>query len=455
LKVPSHYIWDSRRAGTVAPEETAASNESDATYRSSKDTGIASAKLKYHDAVEVTIDDISFEGLGVGRYKTKDDVSAGIVVMVPFTIPGEVVRARIFRVHKTYCEADLLEVLSKSPDRVKPPCKYFGVCGGCQFQHISLQRQRRIKEDLVRSLFARIGGLGNVSIDAIMATDEAFNYRTKLTPQYTSLDRHGNFSVGFQEHSRRSIVDVQECMIATEDVNKAYAQARDELFCSGSLDGKPLLNSKKAGSLNIRESYGEEVVMNYTSLVTAMVGNLTFRFPAGSFFQNNKYILKPLVDYVLSEASAGGCSSFVDTYCGSGLFAISASNRFSRVIGVEIDEQAVQCAQSNAELNGITNARFICSTSSKIFGQLENFPANDTVVVIDPPRKGCDESFLSQLFAYGPSRLVYVSCDPSTQARDARVIVDNGYEISRITPFDLFPQTRHVENVVTFIKSTS
>jgi 23S rRNA (uracil1939-C5)-methyltransferase/tRNA (uracil-5-)-methyltransferase len=450
-------MWDTRRAGTFAPQKHTNSNEGNYTNRSSSTTdssssGIASVKLKYHDVVELLIDDISFEGLGVGRYLAKKEVSTGIVVMVPFTIPGEVVRARIYRVHKTYCEADLLEVLNKSPDRVEPPCKYFGVCGGCQFQHISLPRQRRIKEDLVKSSFARIGGLSNISVDHIVATNEAFNYRTKLTPRYTSFDKHGNFSVGFQEHSRSSILDVQECMIATEEVNKAYAQARAELLRSGSLGGKPLINSKKAGSLNIRESDGGEVVMNYSSIVTAMVGTLTFRFPAGSFFQNNKYILKPLVDYVLSEASAGGCSNLVDTYCGSGLFAISASNHFKKVIGVEIDEQAVQCAQSNAALNGITNARFICSTSSKIFGQLEDFPAHDTVVVIDPPRKGCDESFLSQLFAYGPSRLVYISCDPSTQARDARVIVDHGYDISRITPFDLFPQTRHVENVVTFIK---
>ena len=185
-----------------------------------------------------------------------------------------------------------------------------------------------------------------------------------------------------------------------------------------------------------------------------------FEFKAGEFFQNNAYLLPSMVEHVRELAVGHGCRFLVDTYCGSGLFSICLSSAFDAVSGVEVSELAVKAARHNAELNGITNADFLCASSEAIFSSggkegagLSAYTADETVVIIDPPRKGCDGVFLAQLFAFRPKKLIYVSCDPATQARDARIIVEEGgYRAVACTPFDLFPQTRHIENVMAFIR---
>ena len=163
-----------------------------------------------------------------------------------------------------------------------------------------------------------------------------------------------------------------------------------------------------------------------------------------------------MVDHVLKFATGDGCTELIDTYCGSGLFALCAASSFAQVLGVEISEKAIDAAKKNAALNNITNAQFISGVSEDIFGlasqKIPLAKRDNAVVIIDPPRAGCDERFLSQLFKFGPKKLVYVSCDPATQARDAKVIAANGYRVVDVTPFDLFPQTRHIENVMVFMR---
>ena len=204
---------------------------------------------------------------------------------------------------------------------------------------------------------------------------------------------------------------------------------------------------KRGGTLLLRETL-EGVVTNPKQTVSEKVGKLVFQFKAGEFFQTNPFILKELVDYVIAEANPQQNKSLVDSYCGGGLFSLSAAGQFEKVVGVEISRDGFEGAIMNAKINQIKNAEFFLGDSSSIFSELSEIPKPCSLVV-DPPRKGCDSAFLSQAIAFCPKRIIYVSCDPATQARDAKIFVNQGYRIVSVQPFDLFPQTRHIENVLT------
>jgi 23S rRNA (uracil1939-C5)-methyltransferase/tRNA (uracil-5-)-methyltransferase len=210
---------------------------------------------------------------------------------------------------------------------------------------------------------------------------------------------------------------------------------------------------KRGATLLMRASEGG-VLTNNGSIATEYVGNLEFHFLAGDFFQNNPFILPLFTSYVADQASQGGQEFLVDAYCGSGLFSLSLASRFKKVVGVEVSETSADWARSNARTNGIDHASFMAADASAIFADVD-YPPHLTSVVIDPPRKGCDMNFLNQLFAFGPARVVYVSCNPATQIRDLAEFDKAGYQVTAVQPFDLFPQTKHLECVVTLVRSHS
>lgn len=388
----------------------------------------------YHQEVELTIESLTNLGQGVGRVD-------GWVVMVPFVIPGERVRARIFRNFQNYSDADLLEVLEPSPDRVEPGCRLFQHCGGCQYQHISYRRQLEEKTRHVAELMQKLGEL-DFPVELAQGSPQIYNYRSKITPHYERPGKDGSQPIGFLQHGkRREIVDIEQCPIATAAINEALPAAREEARRAG---GKK--RRQRGGTLLMRDVL-EGVVTDPQEIVSERVGEVTFQFKAGEFFQNNPFILPTMVDYVAREASLEGARYLVDAYCGVGLFSLTTAKQFEQVAGVEISEPAVRWAQANATIANLRNVRFVIGKAEAIFRGLK-FPPEETALVIDPPRKGCDESFRQQLLAYRPQRLVYVSCDPATQARDLKIFVEGGYRVTRIQPFDLFPHTRHIENVV-------
>jgi 23S rRNA (uracil1939-C5)-methyltransferase/tRNA (uracil-5-)-methyltransferase len=203
----------------------------------------------------------------------------------------------------------------------------------------------------------------------------------------------------------------------------------------------------RGATLLLRDASGV-VTTEHDAIVTETVGALKLRFLARDFFQNNPFILEAFTGYVRAQAAASRARFLIDAYCGSGLFALTAAASFERVAGVEISESSVRFARDNAAANGIANATFQAGDAAAIFAGLE-FACDESVIVIDPPRKGCDATFLSQLFAFGPRAVVYVSCDPATQMRDLTQFLGAGYELTAVQPFDLFPQTRHLECVLT------
>ncbi len=400
----------------------------------------------YHQLIELEITTLTNLGSGLGRVTLPDGGSW--VVMVPFALPGERVSVRVFRNHRNFSEADLVTVLTPSPARQKPRCSLFGLCGGCQYQHLGYEDQLAWKRRQVSELLQHMAGLEH-PVNPVIGSPAEYGYRSKITPHFQCgrEPREGvQTAIGFlRQGTRFDIVDVPRCEIATEAINTRLTPLRAEVR-----EAVARGDYERGATLLLRDA-GGVVTGNYDEVVTEQVGDLRLRFLARDFFQNNPFILPAFTGYVREQAAASGARHLVDAYCGSGLFALSCARSFDQVAGVEISASSVDFARENAAANGITNASFSAGDASAIFAGLQ-FPAGDTVVVIDPPRKGCDESFLTQLFAFGPRAVVYVSCDPATQMRDLRLFTAAGYTLQAVQPFDLFPQTRHLECVITLVR---
>jgi tRNA/tmRNA/rRNA uracil-C5-methylase (TrmA/RlmC/RlmD family) len=441
----------------------------------------------YHQEIELEIATLTNLGVGLARVplpstavsKATDTVSqtihgeeadlasrraGGWVVMCAFALPGERVRARVFRNHKNYSEADLVSVLRPSPHRVTAPCAVFGRCGGCQYQNFNYDQQLRWKRQHVEELLAHLGGL-TFPVSAVIGSSQEYGYRSKITPHFNPPRELSNpatnptdeasrfderhFPIGFLRHGNRfELIDVPRCEIATEAINARLTSVRSETR-QRAAEGA----FSRGSTLLLRDAVGG-VTTDYEAVVTEAVGALKLRFLARDFFQNNPFILPAFTSYVREQAVQSGARFLVDAYCGSGLFALSAAPAFEKVVGIEISATSVNFARENAQANGIANAIFQAGDASAIFAGL-TFPAAETVVVIDPPRKGCDPLFLSQLFQYAPRSVVYVSCDPATQMRDLQHFTAQGYTLTAVQPFDLFPQTRHLECVISLQRTAS
>ena len=385
----------------------------------------------YHQEIDLEVTTLTNMGQGLGRID-------GWVVLVPFALPGETIRARIYRNDKNFSEADLVEVLVPSPHRVTPVCPLFTTCGGCQYQHLAYSEQIVWKRQQVQELLHHMAKV-DLPVEPVTASPREYHYRSKITPHFDVPKDGAVGAIGFLRHGRRQeLVDVPACSIATEAINDALTAARRSVHET---------TWKRGATVLLREANGK-VFTDTRAEAEESVGPLTFRFLAGDFFQNNPFILERFVRYAVDEAHASGADHLVDAYCGSGLFSLFAAQVFTSVTGVEISATAVERASANATLNGLSNCTFIAGSAEAVFAGISS-PPDKTAVIIDPPRRGSDEIFLQQLFAFRPRRVVYVSCNPATQMRDLRSFMESGYQPVRVQPFDLFPQTKHLECVIT------
>lgn len=460
--------------------------------------------FQYHEEINVLIEDITNLGYGVGRYGPDRWVT-----MVPNVIVGELVRVKIYQNHKTYSLGDLVTVLQPSPNRIDPPCKFFAKCGGCQYQHMTIEYQHDLKRNQVKTCLQKIASIDH-PVNEVVGSHMTYGYRSKITPHF-QLPRKkcSSISIGFQSRSSNSTVDIDECIITTPSINKklkefrhilnesyynntfAYKRGATLLFRQAGVSKQPswgtgagdsdmhsdiTRNSHSTdGDIELKdEDYMDRVYTNNADIMTEQVNNISFQFLAGEFFQNNPYVTPLLVDHVCRQATGynNGCTYLLDIYCGSGLFSLCCAHLFDRVVSIEVSSQAIAFAKKNCEQNNITNISFHQGSAEKLFDSLvdsrngtaergtsisiskdaNRVDPDKTVAIIDPPRKGCDDVFLNQLFTFGPRQIIYVSCDPATQARDAKSIVTAGYRVVDVTPFDMFPQTRHMENVITFVR---
>jgi len=369
------------------------------------------APINVGDRLELKIDDLAFGGEGVGRVD-------GFVVFVPFVNSRETVLVEITEKKKAFARAKLIDVLEASSDRVEPRCEHFGACGGCQYQHIDYISQQRIKEIQVRDLFERIGGFHRSVINHLIPCPEPYNYRNRIMirRQWNKVEQRAVY--GFLRWDNRLVVDLKECHIAEQALNEQLTEVRQN---------PPPRNMQK--------------------VVLRMMPD-DWEMHRDSFFQNNFHLLPELVKTVRDCLTASGSKYLIDAYCGIGFFSLSLADLIEGFVGIDIDKQCILPARKNLEARGFSNGEFILGKTEDHMDQLlERFPAEDTTIILDPPRKGCHQEGLEMIVEARPQQVIYVSCHPATLARDLRWLCENGYELTNVTPLDMFPQTQHVECV--------
>lgn len=362
--------------------------------------------------VEVVVEDLAFGGEGVARVQE-------FVVFIPQVIPGERVQAEVVELKKQFARARLLKVEESSPFRVEPPCRYFGECGGCQYQHIQYARQLELKHKQVMDLLERMGGLTRAQVEPVAPCPQPYGYRNRIMVRSQWRKDEQRLVIGYLGADNRRVVDVEECLIADPRLNEQLRQARAHPPARGGL--------KVALRLPVE---GWEV-------------------PADSFFQTNFHALPLLVEAVRACVREGGATHLVDAYCGVGFFALSCADLVQSFLGVEVDVAAVRAARRNAQARGVTNGEFFAARTEDLLPDiLCRMAPERTAVVLDPPRTGCPAASLALLRRTRVRQMIYISCHPAALARDLNILCAEGvYELVRVRPVDMFPQTQHVECV--------
>lgn len=371
-----------------------------------------SVNLSPGTKVSLTIEDIAFGGEGVARL---DD----FVVFVPFVLVGEVVEAEVTEVKKNFARARLLRVVSPSPERVEPPCRYFGACGGCQYQHIAYETQLRIKHKQIADLFQRIGGVRADVVAPVIPCPQPYGYRNRIMIRSQWNKPAQKLNIGFIRWDGGLVEDIEECKIAEPAINEQIKYVRAHPPPKGGI--KVVLRIPPEG----------------------------WNVPPDSFFQNNFFLLPGLVEVVRDFLRASEARRLVDLYCGVGFFGIELADIVESFVGVEYDQRAIKAARYNATAHGRTNGEFISGTVEAVLPDLlKRFRPEATAVLLDPPRKGCLPPTLPLLRRERPAQIIYVSCHPATMARDLNILCRDGvFDLLRVTPLDMFPQTQHVECV--------
>jgi tRNA/tmRNA/rRNA uracil-C5-methylase (TrmA/RlmC/RlmD family) len=364
------------------------------------------------DKLSVEIVDIAFGGEGVARLED-------FVIFVPFVAPGERVEVEITEVKKRFARARLLQVTKPAAERVDAPCRYFGQCGGCQYQHLTYPAQLRIKHKQVADQFQRIGGLSPELVEAVVPCPQPFGYRNRIMIRSQWDKVKQGLSIGFIRSDSRLVVDIEECRIAEPALNQEILRVRARPPPKGGL--KVVLRVPPEGWV----------------------------VPPDSFFQNNFFLLPGLVDVVRERLRSSGARHLADIYCGVGFFSIELASIVDSFVGVEYDQMAIKAARRNAASRGITNGEFIAGAAEELLPSLlSRLQANSTTVLLDPPRKGCRPEMLDALRQTRPAQLIYVSCHPATMARDLNILcAGDVFRIARMVPLDMFPQTAHIECV--------
>lgn len=447
--------------------------------------------MKKDDLICLKIEDMSAEGAGIGKLD-------GFAFFVKDAIIGDEIEARIMKLKKTYGFARLMRILAPSPDRVQPPCPVARQCGGCQIQAMDYGAQMLFKENKIRNNLQRIGGFDGDFLESVrepfIGMKNPWRYRNKA--QFpVGKSRDGRIIAGFYAGHTHSIVESKDCLLGKE-VNAGILQiilgwmeetgadpydeetgkglVRHVLIRSGFSSGELMvclvINGRKIPepgrltkrlceipgmtsiTLNVNRDrtnviLGQEILPLWgQTWIEDTIGDIRYRISPLSFFQVNPVQTEKLYRKALEYAALTGTEQVWDLYCGIGTISLFLARKASRVRGVEIVPAAIEDARMNAALNGIENAEFFAGKAEEVFPAVyEREQTHADVVVVDPPRKGCDETLLRTIVEMAPSRVVYVSCDSATLARDLKYLSENGYELRRWCGVDQFPMTCHVE----------
>ncbi|MBM4424158.1 MAG: class I SAM-dependent RNA methyltransferase [Chloroflexi bacterium] len=392
------------------------------------------------------------------------DPETGRAVFVPFAIPGETARVEIVEERPTFARARLLEVLTPSPDRVAPVCQHFSECGGCHYQHMSYAAQLRWKRQIVIDQLARIGGIDSPNVLDTLPSPDPFHYRN-----HVQFSQSSNGKLGFVKSDKSvddSVLPIVECPIARPEIMQLFDQIDiekldvDRIAVRVGSDGEPMLIFESESgeppdveldlpiSVATVNGDGESLTMIGSDHLVHEIGGRAFRASPGSFFQVNTAMAERLVSAVTESLALSGGEAVLDLYCGVGLFTAFIAPVAARVIGVESFAPAARDAEIN--LDEFDNAELYESPVELALAYLAdhtNLQSSDLRILLDPPRSGCDKSVIDHLVALAAPRIVYVSCDPATLARDAKRLIAGGYRLASAQPLDMFPQTHHIETI--------
>ncbi|WP_370866573.1 23S rRNA (uracil(1939)-C(5))-methyltransferase RlmD [Saccharibacillus sp. JS10] len=466
-------------------------------------------QVKVGDVIIVTIKRIGINGEGVGYFRRK-------AVFIDGAITNEVVKAEVLETQAKFIKAQLIEIEKKSKHRVEPPCPVYGICGGCQLQHISYEGQLIAKLEIVREAFSRYSGLNDLKIKPTLGMDRPWDYRNKAQLQVERRDVKGAKSeiiAGLYEIGSHEIVDISGCPIQHPQVNRAVDKVknvlaelniplskgdsrggRSDIKDSGQRKGVRTIvvrNGFQSGeiqvtlvtetadlprqedlverlrlelpemsglSINVNPFktpliFGERTISLWgTEAMNESLGDLNFTLSPRAFFQLNPEQTIKLYETVKAGAALTGKEMVVDAYCGTGTIGLWLAPYAAEVRGIEVIPEAAEDAQRNAERNERSNAQFFAGEAEDLLPRWAKEGLSPDVIVADPPRVGLDRKFLDTVLRTKPSKFVYVSCNPSTLAKDCKVLLDGGYEIQSVQPIDMFPQTSQVECVTVLVR---
>ena len=450
--------------------------------------------MQKNDELILKIEDMGVDGAGIGK-------ADGMTFFVKDAVIGDVVRAKVMKLKKTYGYARLMELLEASPDRVEPKCPYYRQCGGCQIQALSYEKQLEFKERKVRNNLERIGGFSEIPMEPIVGMEEPYHYRNKA--QFpVGTDKDGHIVTGFYAGRTHTIIPNRDCALGLpvnreildlviDFMEKYHVSAYDEKTGKGLvrhvlircgftskekmvcliINGKSLPHSEKLvealrkidgmTSISINCNTGrtnvilgrKTVVLWGQEYITDQIGEISYEISPVSFYQVNPVQTEKLYGLALEYADLHGEENVWDLYCGIGTISLFLAQRAKQGYGVEIIPQAIENAKRNAVKNGIENAEFFVGKSEEVLPEFyekeaaAGRKAHADVIVVDPPRKGCDEKLLETIVKMAPDRVVYVSCDSATLARDLKILCENGYELKRVRAVDQFCHTVHTESV--------
>ncbi len=450
--------------------------------------------MKKNEFYTITITGMTAEGNGVGR------TDGGMAVFVPLTAVGDVISCKIVKTVKTYAYGIIDRIISPSPDRSESGCPVSAKCGGCTFRHISYEAELKIKDGFVRDAFERIGGFKDVCFEEICGCSDPDRYRNKA--QYPVAEINGQAVCGFYSKRSHRVVTFTDCMLQPKIfsdiaarcislINEFGLKAYNEESGKGIIRHIYIRRGFHSGEImvcfvvkqDIRKSLApiadrlaaefvdiKSVVMNVNPKNTNVIlGNKNITLCGGDFIADtlcgNRIELSPMSFYQVNTeqaerlyscakeyAALTGNETLLDLYCGAGTIGLSMADSAKKVIGCEIVPEAIENAKKNAAANGYGNAEFFCGDSGEFAARLADEGIKPDIAVIDPPRKGCDRLTLDNLIKMSPERIVMISCNPATAARDAKYLCENGYELKKVRAFDLFGRTGHVECVSVMTK---
>lgn len=448
---------------------------------------VISVELSKNDKIELTIDALTSEGSGVGRYN-------GLTVFVRGTVPQDKIIAHIIKRSKNYAIGIIDKILQPSPERIESDCPYSKKCGGCSFRHMTYDEELKYKKSRVQDALNRIGHL-DIKVDEIIGADDLSHYRNKA--QYPVDISDGEMFAGFYAYKSHRIIPCADCKLQPAEFEKgleAFAKwiesenitsyneqtgkgllrhiyfrkgfAIGEVMACAVINGNSIPNGELLVSLlrekvdgltsvavNINKEKTNVILGKETSIIwgekyirDSLLGK-DFLISPNSFYQVNHNQCEKLYAKAKDFAGLTGNETVLDLYCGVGTIGLTMAENVKQLVGIEIIPQAIENAKENAKINHITNAQFICADAPKGAEILKKQGVNPDIIILDPPRKGCEKSLFDTIEQLSPKKIVYVSCDSATLARDLAILKEKGYEVKKVSAVDMFPRTPHVECV--------